>query len=112
MLKAYLDSVRNSTITQRSAQEFFKVKRRTINNKLKGRHFNRPRKPDVLSSEGEEMFVKCILLTSDLGFPTDNFNLQHFIKDYLEAKAKSVKQFQNNLLRRDWMNSFLKGARN
>jgi hypothetical protein len=23
-----------------------------------------------------------------------------------------VKQFQNNLLRRDWMNSFLKGARN
>lgn len=54
------------------------------------------------------MFVKCILLTSDLGSKTDNFNLQHFIKDYLEAKAKSVKQFQNNLLRRDWMNSFSK----
>lgn len=45
---------------------------------------------------------------SDIGFPVDSFNLKPFIKDYLGAKTRTVKQFQNDLTGSDWVNWFLR----
>jgi hypothetical protein len=56
MLESYLVSARSSNMTQRAAGALYKVPRRTIHIRLKGKHFNRPGKPIVFSSE-EEVFA-------------------------------------------------------
>jgi hypothetical protein len=71
-VRAYIDSVRSGRMTQRTTESFYRVRRRTISRKLKGKHFNWPGKPTVLLLEEKEMFVKCILIMNDFSFPIDS----------------------------------------
>lgn len=106
-LQNCLDSIRSGQLTQRQAEERFKIPRRTIINKLKG-DGNRPGFPQIFSDEEESHFVKCILQFSDYGFPLNQFDLRIVVKTYLTRTGRSVKRFKNNIPGIEWVRSFLK----
>lgn len=95
-------------MSQRKAEEIFKIPRRTINNKLKQKHALKPGYPPVFTEKEESSFVSCIHLVSAFGFPVDEFELRCIIKTYLNRQGKIVKRFKNNLPGREWIKNFLK----
>jgi hypothetical protein len=76
-------------VTQRAAETFYKVPGITTN-KRKGKHSLR--QVNFLSFHLKNIFVKCIILTNDLGFPIDTFDLKCIIKVYLGAKGAISEQ--------------------
>lgn len=106
-LGACLNAVR-AGMSSRLAAETYKIPRRTICNKLKGVHPNKPGYPQVFTQEEERRFVACIHNLSDYGFPVDEVELRHIIKTYLDRQGRSVQRFKNNLPGRDWAKSFLR----
>lgn len=104
-----LNAVRSGSLTQRKAEEQFKIPRRTIINKLKNHHTNNnPGHPPIFSDEEEAAFAACILSFSDFGFPLDAFDLRMIVKTYLTRIGRTVRLFNKNLPGKEWVQGFLK----
>jgi hypothetical protein len=52
-------------------------------------------------------FISAVSL-SQFRFPIDKLDFMFILKAYLANKGQTDRQFQNNLLSRDWVRSFLK----
>lgn len=106
-LEKCLTAIQNG-MTQRKAEETFKIPRRTINNKLKKKHSLKPGYPPIFTADEEEAFVSCIQSASAFGFPVNEFELRCIIKTYLQRQGRTVKRFKNNFPGREWIKNFLK----
>lgn len=107
-LQLCLAAVRSGRMSQRKAEQEFKIPRRTIINKLKGNQRIRPGRPSVFSEEEEVAFVNCILGFSKFGFPLDSMDLRMIVKSYLTRIGRNVSQFRNNVPGHEWVLGFLK----
>lgn len=107
-LQLCLAAVRSGRMSQRKAEQEFKIPRRTIINKLKGNRNIRPGRPSVFSEEEEASFVNCILGFSEFGFPLDSMDLRMIVKSYLTRIGRNVAQFKNNVPGHEWVLGFLK----
>lgn len=107
-LERCLASIRNGQMTQRKAEAEFNIPRRTIINKLKEHHINKPGQPQMFSDEEETSFVRCIIQFSEFGFPLTAFDLRMIVKTYLSKIGRFVKKFKNNIPGHEWALSFVK----
>ncbi|KAF2904938.1 hypothetical protein ILUMI_01234 [Ignelater luminosus] len=95
-LKQFLAAIK-SGMRQRVAAEAYNIPRRTLNNKLKQKHAQKPGYPPVFTADEEASFVSCIYLVSTFGFPVDEFELQCDIQAYLrrqDRKPRKKKRLQ------------------
>ncbi|KAJ8963604.1 hypothetical protein NQ314_005504 [Rhamnusium bicolor] len=106
-LKNCLNEIRSGDISHRKAEQKYKIPRRTILNKLKGRHSKKPGKQPIFTSNEEQSFVECLISLGKYGFPINSRELRHIIKNYLNRCGRVVKIFQNNLPGQDWIKAFI-----
>lgn len=106
-LQECLNEIKNGTISHRKAQLKYKIPRRRILNKLKGRYTRKPDHQHIFTSDEEENISQCIISLGEYGFPVNSMELQHVIKNYLGKCGRNVKSFKNNLPGKDWIKSFL-----
>lgn len=102
-----LESIRSGTLSHRKAADEFKIPRRTILNKLRGRHVKTPGHQPVFLPEQEAIFATYVNVMSDYGFPLTAIDLQHVIKSFLDRTGRNVKIFKENLPGKDWTKAFL-----
>lgn len=107
-LSMCLASIRNGSMTTRAAEALFNIPRRTILNKLKGKHTYKPGKQPIFNVEEERIFVECVNILSQFGFPIVEFDLRCLIYDYLGRSGRKVRQFTNNFPGKEWVRGFLK----
>lgn len=88
-LQRCLIAVKNGLSLSKAA-DTFKIPRKTIFNKLKGRHTKEPGRPTIFSEEEETMFSDCIATVSEFGFPVNEIDLRHIIKSYLDGVGKTI----------------------
>lgn len=106
-LKECLDAVKNKSMSQRKAAEFYNNPRSTIKLKLKKKHQKKPGGPTVFTEEEERCFVDHILTLSENGFPMTQEDLIFTVKSYLTSQGRTIKKFKNNLPGKDWVKSFI-----
>lgn len=92
-----LEVLRSGTLTQQQAEERFKISRRTIINKLKEAHPNKPGKLQMFSDEEEGLFVSSIVRFIEYGFLLDSFALRMIIKAYVSKCTRAVKKLKYNI---------------
>lgn len=85
----------------------YNIPRRTIHNKLKGKHARKPGKQPIFTCDEENAFVNCIISLGEYGFPVNARELRHIIKNYLSRCGRTVKCFENNLPGNDWIKAFI-----
>ena len=107
-LKECINKIKSGTLTQRKAEEQYKIPRSTIKYKLKGQHEGTVGRPPVLSKDEETMILSRVQALCDYGFPATNEDVCYFIKCYLDTKNRTVPQFKNNMPGQDFMFYFLK----
>ena len=73
----------------------FNTARGMLQNKIAGKHSEKPGYPTVLSQVEKNSVVQHLLMLADWGFPTDNTDLRVFIKTYLGKTGKNVRMFRN-----------------
>lgn len=106
-----LNAVRNKEITQRQAEEIYRIPRRTIINKLRivdGQKQKKPGYQQIFSKEEEDVFEKCIIGFCDFGFPLTVFDLRMIVHSYLNRIGRTITRFKNNVPGEEWAQSFLK----
>lgn len=106
-LQECLREIISGRISQRKAAEKYKIPRRTIYNKIKSKHQNRPGKQPVFSSYEENEFTNCIISMAEFGFPVNLTELRHIIKNYLNQCGRQIKMFKDNYPGREWVKCFL-----
>lgn len=106
-LNNILEELRTGKIGQREASNKYGIPRNTLRNKLFGKHQKNVGRPQVFTSEEEEIFVSHIAHVSDLGFPISLFDVRCIAKGYLDSKKKIVHQFKNNMPGWEWGKLFL-----
>lgn len=62
-----LDEITNGKISHRKAERKYKIPRRKIFNKLKGKHSKKSGKQPVLNSNEEKQFENCIISMGEFG---------------------------------------------
>ncbi|KAF2897888.1 hypothetical protein ILUMI_08288, partial [Ignelater luminosus] len=75
VLEACLQAVKAGMST-RLAEHTYNIPRRTIINKLKGRHVNKPGFPAIFTYKEERSFVQCIHRVIEFGFPVNEFEFR------------------------------------
>ena len=73
----------------------FNTARGTLQNKIAGKHSEKPGHPTVLTEVEENSIVQHLVRLADWGFPMDNTDLRVFIKTYLGKTGKNVRMFRN-----------------
>lgn len=106
-LQICLDEIRRGAISHRKAEKKYKIPRRTILNKLKGKHFKKPGKQPIFTADEERQFVECLVSLGEYGFPINSRELRHIIKNYLNRCGREVKTFKDNLPGQDWIKAFM-----
>lgn len=107
-LNECLTSIRNRSMSTRKAELHFKIPRRTIMNKLKEQHPNKPGRQQIFNTEEESIFARCVFEMSEFGFPVDVFELRCIIHNYLGRTGRQVKYFTDNFPGKEWIRGFLK----
>lgn len=107
-LQLCLDAIRDGSMTQRRAAEYFKIPRSTIKNKLKNKFPSKPGHPTIFCETEESAFAAHIIQLSEFGFPVDELDFRFVVKAYLSSQGRTVKNFQNNMPGRDWTKLYLK----
>lgn len=107
-LNECLTAIRNGIMSTRKAELHFNIPRRTIINKLKDQHPNKPGRQQIFSKEEESIFSRCVFDMSDFGFPVDEFELRCIIHNYLGRTGRQVKYFTDNFPGKEWIRGFLK----
>jgi hypothetical protein len=82
MLEKCLEDVKTGRISHQ-AENVYNIPRRTITNKPKLKHSQKPGWQPIFSTEEEEELKNCILSVSQFGFPVNSFDLQLNYKDLL-----------------------------
>lgn len=95
MIVISLRRVRSRELSCKKASEDYKIPRRTIRNKLKGKHTKKIGKPTIFTPEEEAAFVKCIVKLSEYGFPLDAFDLKHVVSTHLQNIGRKVSAFKD-----------------
>lgn len=85
-LEKCLEAIRNGMST-RLAAEAYNIPRRTIMNKLKNVHTNKPGYPATFTNDEERVFVSCIHQMSEFGFPVTEMELRQIAKIFLNKKG-------------------------
>lgn len=101
-----LSAIEKGTTHRQAALEFG-IPRSTILNKLSGKYNKPVGGQSTFSQEEEAMFEKCVISMSDHGFPVNEADLRHVVKDYLSKIGRTVHRFTDNYPGRDWTKSFL-----
>lgn len=83
-LSRCLAAIQNKELSHRKASLEYGIPRRTILKKLKGYRFLNPGVPPIFTEDEENIFVNCIIKTSDYGFLMGEFDLKMVVKHYLE----------------------------
>lgn len=108
-LEECLRRIKRGEITQRQAEKEYNIPRRTLTNKLGGKHKGKTGRPTVFSIEEEKSFVKCTIQLSDYGFPISEEDLRHIVAAYLQKTGRNVPNFKLGYLPGpDWLKSFMK----
>ena len=102
-----IDLVKSEGYSQREAAAETGVKRRTLGNKLAGKHPGTVGRQTVLDKKEELAFKQHVITMSNFGFPMDTVDLRMIVKMYLDKKGVQVKQFKNNFPGTDWASLFL-----
>ena len=67
-----MDAVKTGTLSVRQAEKTFSIPRRTIANKVKGKHSGSVGRPPALTDEEELNFKQHVFAMSEFGFPLDS----------------------------------------
>ena len=86
-LEKCLEAIRNGMST-RVAAEAYNIPRRTIMNRLKNVHTNKPGFPATFTKEEERAFVSCIHQMSEFGFPVTEMELRQIARTFLNKKGR------------------------
>nr|CAI5849142.1 unnamed protein product [Callosobruchus analis] len=107
-----LASVESKELTQRKACEKYGIQRRTIISQLRLLRSKIPSRPPgvptTFSTEGEVLFVDCILRLSEYGFSLTVVDLYVVIQTYLDKTSRRASKFKENCPGTDWVSSCLK----
>ena len=93
---------------RREAEKVFGVPKTILGQRLK-RPSNKPGRPPVLTVEGEKVMVDCIQVMCCWGFPLDESDLRHLVKNYLDRKGVRLERIQDNLPGHEFVIHFKKG---
>lgn len=107
-LQECLNEIRIGAISHRRAEAKYGIPRRTILNKLKGKHTNKPGRQNIFTIDEENSFVNCLISMGNFGFPVNSMEARQLIRNYLNRCGREVKIFQNNIPGSDWMKNFIK----
>lgn len=103
-----LRRVRNNEITICEAERQYGIARRTIYDKLQGKHSGKCGRPTVFSEAEEESFVQHLLLLAEFDMPILVVDVTICVRNYLEERGQTVKIFKNNLPGEDWLYGFIR----
>ncbi|XP_072394976.1 uncharacterized protein [Diabrotica undecimpunctata] len=106
-LQECLHEIRRGEISHRRAEEKYKIPRRTILNKLKGKHSKTPGRQNVFTPGEENQFVNCLIYMGEYGFSINTTELRNIIKNYLKRCGRDVKIFKDNFPGEDWIKKFM-----
>ncbi|CAH2083954.1 unnamed protein product [Euphydryas editha] len=106
MLLLAVDFVRNKNATSYDAEKQFGIPRRTIENRVKNIHSDKPGPRFRLSPEEENKFVKVLIAAGDYGCPLSQLDLKLAVYDYLKKNNKTY-VFNNKLPGDWWVKNFL-----
>ena len=84
-------------LSLRAAENKFKIPMKTISNKVRCAHVNRPGRPCVFSDAKEKEMVKMSQVCAEWGQPLDKLDLRMVAKKLLDKHGRRVAQFRNNL---------------
>lgn len=105
MKKAINDVLENNISINESAK-LNGVKYGSLRNRIANKHGGSVGHPTALSQSEEGMFAEVINSLSIWRTPVSREDLRYLIKDYLDKKETSVKEFSNNLPGLDWVIGF------
>lgn len=97
----------NNGLPHRKAAKEYGIPRSTISNKISGKCSLSVGGQPTFSPDEEAMFVKCVVAMCDYGFPVNEEDLRHIVKNYLGKVGRTVDRFKDNYPGRDWTKSFL-----
>lgn len=104
------EAVRRIRLNQLSLQEAsdaYKIPRRTLWNKLRKRHLEKPGAPTSLTEVEERHIVDVLLASAEYGSPLTSFELRLIVKRYLDKSGRIISKFRNNTPGPDWGLNFL-----
>ena len=101
-------AIKSGKMSYRKAQEYFRIPRSTLENKVNRTNPKSIGTPSVLNKEEEKMLVHGILRAAHWGYPLDSTDIRGIVKGYLDRAGRKEKRFTNNLPGYEWTSSFLK----
>lgn len=103
LLNEWLAHIRNGEITHWQAEDHYKIPRKAILNKLKGRRHKAPRKPTIFTEAEESIFVKYTSRFEEFSFLLDSFDIRMIAKSYLDKCGRRVKTLKNIIPGSEWL---------
>ncbi|KAJ8970652.1 hypothetical protein NQ314_001090 [Rhamnusium bicolor] len=95
-------------ISANAASKLFKIPRRTLDNKVIGRHTLKYGAPTVSSEIDERRLVDVLIACAEYGSPLTMLDLRMTVRDFLAKNSIVNKKFRNNMPGEDWCYGFLK----
>lgn len=95
-----------SGMSIRNAAELYGVPKSTLQNRVKNVHSDTHGRPTVLTQDEETYLVEMVKQCADWGFPFTEFDLQMFVKTYLDKRGL-ITRFLNNLPTHRFVKRFL-----
>ena len=100
--------IRRKEITISEAALTYGIARRTIYNKIQGKHNQNCGRPTVFCAAEEQSFVQHLLLLAEFDMPVVYVDVKVCIRNYLEERGQCIPIFKNNLPGKDWLYGFLR----
>lgn len=107
-LKEALKSMKNGTMSSREEESHFKVFRRTLFNKIKGKHSSHVDQPLTIT-EIEERHLDVVTASAEYGSPLTALEIRMLVEKYIDSRGAQVLLFPiDNLSSRQWVHAFLR----
>jgi transposase len=84
-------------LSVRAASQQFNVPRQTLHDRVRGVHGAKHGRPTVLTEEEEDMLLERVKIMAEWRYPFTMFDLQIFVKAYLDKKGVVEPRFKNNM---------------
>ena len=111
-LNEALTKVLDGHLSLKKASKEYNIPMGTLHNKIHGKHHHKAGGHTVLTHQEEVNIINATTKCGDWGFPLTLFDVQMFVKNYLERQGRTISKFTNNVPGRDWAYGLIKRHQN
>lgn len=106
-LQQAVGAVKNYGMSYAEAARRYKINKKTLWNKVNGKHLAKPGGQPVLTEVEERHIVDVVVASAEYGSPITSLELRMIVKRYLDSVGKQISKFSDNLPGTEWALNFI-----